>query len=96
MTDLPIAVIGAGLTGSMVALMLAQQGFRVLVIEKRGDPRSQYDAAEVGAKYVTGEAGWSAHFAPAKPKFAVVSQTLAAGPPAPLLFPGTSETLKTL
>ena len=51
-TELPVAVIGAGLTGSMVALMLAQQGFSVLVIEKRGDPRSQFDAAEVGAKYV--------------------------------------------
>ena len=54
-SELPIAVIGAGLTGSIVALMLAQQGFSVLVVERRGDPRSQYEA-EQGAQYaVCGE-----------------------------------------
>ena len=49
-SELPVAVIGAGLTGSMIALMLAKRGYSVLVVEKRGDPRSQWDGTEVGAK----------------------------------------------
>ncbi len=41
--DLPVAIIGAGLTGAMCALMLAKRGYSVIVIEKRGDPRAERD-----------------------------------------------------
>jgi len=41
-----IAVIGAGLVGSMVATLLTQRGFRVTVYEKRPDPR--LSASEAG------------------------------------------------
>jgi kynurenine 3-monooxygenase len=33
-------VVGAGLTGSMIAALLGRAGHRVLVLERRGDPRS--------------------------------------------------------
>ena len=39
-TKTPIAVIGAGLAGSMMALILARRGFHVEVYEKRADFRA--------------------------------------------------------
>src|SRR5258706_4837658 len=33
-------IVGAGLTGSMMAAFLGRAGHRVLVLERRGDPRS--------------------------------------------------------
>ena len=48
----PICIVGAGLTGSMIALMLAQRGYSVLVVEKRGDPRSEHAADGTVAKCV--------------------------------------------
>ena len=48
----PICIVGAGLTGSMIALMLAQRGYSVLVVEKRGDPRSEHAADGAVAKCV--------------------------------------------
>ena len=38
--SLPILVVGAGLTGSMIALALAQRGFKLVIVEARGDPRA--------------------------------------------------------
>ncbi|MEM6879173.1 MAG: NAD(P)-binding protein, partial [Bacteroidota bacterium] len=35
----PIIVVGAGLCGSLLALRLAQRGYRVELFEKRSDPR---------------------------------------------------------
>lgn len=37
----PILLIGAGLAGSLLAVLLARQGFRVVVAERRGDPRAK-------------------------------------------------------
>lgn len=40
MTDAPaITIVGAGLVGSLLAVLLARQGHRVELIERRGDPR---------------------------------------------------------
>ena len=36
----------------MIALMLAQRGYSVLVVEKRGDPRSEHAADGTVAKCV--------------------------------------------
>ena len=49
--DVDIVVAGAGLSGSMTALLLAKRGFKVLVVEKSSDPR------EV-AKMNTGDDGY--------------------------------------
>ncbi|UYV11961.1 MAG: FAD-dependent monooxygenase [Phycisphaera sp.] len=37
----PILLIGAGLAGSLLAVLLAKQGFEVVVAERRGDPRAK-------------------------------------------------------
>lgn len=37
----PILLIGAGLAGSLLAVLLARQGFPVVVAERRGDPRAK-------------------------------------------------------
>src|SRR4051812_38456950 len=37
--DQNIAIVGAGLVGSLWAALLRQRGFRVSVFEKRSDPR---------------------------------------------------------
>ena len=41
MTEPPVVVIGGGLTGAMMALVLAQLDYRVLVVERRSDPRAK-------------------------------------------------------
>src|SRR5690606_30860169 len=38
-TDRHAVIVGAGLSGSLMALYLARQGWRVDVYERRGDPR---------------------------------------------------------
>lgn len=38
-TELPVAITGAGLVGSLLAIFLARKGFKVEVFEKRADPR---------------------------------------------------------
>ncbi|XXQ37893.1 FAD-binding domain-containing protein [Plasmodiophora brassicae] len=43
-----IAVVGAGLTGSMVALLLARAGHRLTIIEKRADLRADLVTTEFG------------------------------------------------
>ncbi len=37
----PILLVGAGLAGSLLAVLLAKQGFPVVVAERRGDPRAR-------------------------------------------------------
>ncbi|MCS6947858.1 MAG: FAD-dependent monooxygenase, partial [Steroidobacteraceae bacterium] len=37
---LPVQIVGAGLAGTLLAILLAQRGFPVRVFEKRADPRS--------------------------------------------------------
>jgi len=39
--DAPVVVVGAGLAGSMMALMLVRRGFRVELYEKRPDFRAE-------------------------------------------------------
>lgn len=39
MASEPLIVVGAGLAGSMMALMMARKGFRVELYELRGDYR---------------------------------------------------------
>ena len=41
-----VTVVGAGLTGPLLALLLAQRGFAVTLYERRADPRSS--PAEAG------------------------------------------------
>ncbi|MBX3145930.1 MAG: FAD-dependent monooxygenase [Gemmatimonadales bacterium] len=36
----PFIIVGAGLVGSMLAALLGRAGFRVVVVERRGDPRA--------------------------------------------------------
>ena len=45
-----VIVAGAGLAGSMTALLLAKKGFKVLVVEKSEDPRirEQKESSEEG------------------------------------------------
>ncbi|MFI4883482.1 MAG: FAD-dependent oxidoreductase, partial [Phycisphaerales bacterium JB064] len=45
----PILLIGAGLAGSLLAVLLAKQGFPVIVAERRGDPRA---AGYVGGRSI--------------------------------------------
>lgn len=45
----PILLIGAGLAGSLLAVLLARQGFPVVVAERRGDPRA---AGYVGGRSI--------------------------------------------
>ena len=34
-----LTLIGAGLAGSLLAILLARQGWRITIYERRGDPR---------------------------------------------------------
>ena len=36
-----VAIVGAGLAGSLLACMLGRRGYRVDVYERRGDPRAR-------------------------------------------------------
>ena len=38
-TDKSITIIGAGLAGSLLAILLTRQGWRIELYERRGDPR---------------------------------------------------------
>jgi flavin-dependent dehydrogenase len=44
--ELPIVVVGAGLTGAMAALVLAKRGYPLVVLESRGDPRDHAPGME--------------------------------------------------
>lgn len=48
-TTAPILLVGAGLAGSLLAVLLARQGFPVVVAERRGDPRA---AGYVGGRSI--------------------------------------------
>ncbi|MFS2044641.1 NAD(P)-binding protein, partial [Stenotrophomonas geniculata] len=34
-----LSIIGAGLAGSLLAILLSRQGWRITLYERRGDPR---------------------------------------------------------
>lgn len=55
-----VAIVGAGLVGSLLALVLANRGFRVTVYERRSDPRLVGDAAGRSINLALSERGWRA------------------------------------
>ena len=60
MSDERVAVVGAGLVGSLWALMLARLGYVVDVYDRRSDPRT---AGNVGGRSINlalSERGWKA------------------------------------
>ena len=58
--DRGMAVVGAGLVGSLMALLLANRGHKVDVYERRADPRKVGDAAGRSINLALSERGWKA------------------------------------
>lgn len=46
MSENPVAIVGGGLSGCLMALMLAKRGLHVILIEKRKDPSCAQEAEE--------------------------------------------------
>ena len=55
-----IAVVGAGLVGSLTALLLANRGHQVDVYERRPDPRKVGDASGRSINLALSDRGWRA------------------------------------
>ncbi len=55
-----VAIVGAGLVGSLLALVLANRGHKVTVYERRPDPRKVGDAAGRSINLALSERGWRA------------------------------------
>jgi kynurenine 3-monooxygenase len=45
MTEQQVTIVGAGLCGSLLAIMLRRRGLRVTLLERRTDPRKGTAAA---------------------------------------------------
>ena len=58
--DHSLAVVGAGLVGSLLALILANRGYQVTVYERRADPRKVGDASGRSINLALSERGWRA------------------------------------
>jgi kynurenine 3-monooxygenase len=56
----PILIVGAGLAGSLLALMLSRRGFAVTVIEKRPDLRKAYEKDHRSINLALSHRGWQA------------------------------------
>ncbi len=56
----PILIAGAGLVGSLLALMLSRRGFSVTVIEKRPDLRKAYEKDHRSINLALSHRGWQA------------------------------------
>lgn len=56
----PVVIAGAGLVGSLLALMLARRGFSVKVIEKRSDLRKAYQKDHRSINLALSHRGWQA------------------------------------
>ena len=55
-----IAIVGAGLVGSLLALNLSQRGYRVEVYERRADPRKQFKEGGRSINLALSNRGWRA------------------------------------
>ncbi len=55
-----LAIVGAGLVGSLLALSLARRGHHVTVYERRSDPRKVGDASGRSINLALSERGWRA------------------------------------
>jgi kynurenine 3-monooxygenase len=55
-----IAIVGAGLVGSMQACYMAQRGYKVSVFERRGDIRKAEIAAGKSINLALSDRGWKA------------------------------------
>jgi kynurenine 3-monooxygenase len=58
--DQHIAIVGAGLVGSMLSLLLARKGFHVDLYEKRSDPRHGMDVRRKSINLALSYRGWKA------------------------------------
>jgi kynurenine 3-monooxygenase len=56
----PIAIIGAGLVGSLLAILLAKRGYKVAVFERREDMRSGKISAGKSINLALSDRGWKA------------------------------------
>lgn len=56
----PILIAGAGLVGSLLALMLSRRGFPVTIIEKRPDLRRAYEKDHRSINLALSHRGWKA------------------------------------
>lgn len=55
-----VAVAGAGLVGSLLAVILAREGYRVSVYERRGDPRAKGFIGGRSINLALSDRGWKA------------------------------------
>lgn len=58
--DSNLAIVGAGLVGSLLALVLANRGHNITVYERRSDPRKVGDASGRSINLALSERGWRA------------------------------------
>ncbi len=60
MNEKPIAIVGAGLVGSLLAIYLSQRGYKVELLERRDDMRSGNMAGGRSINLALSDRGWKA------------------------------------
>src|ERR1700677_2594633 len=60
MNEKPIAIVGAGLVGSLLAIYLSQRGFKVELFERRDDMRTGNMAGGKSINLALSDRGWKA------------------------------------